>query len=56
MTGAPVNGQGPATPGRRIPRALHPAAWWLWAFSLAVTTSEYMAAARSPSEFEPQKR
>ena len=39
MTGAPVNSQGPATSGRRIPRALHPAAWWLWAFSLAVTTT-----------------
>jgi len=25
--------------GRRIPRALHPVAWWLWAVSLAVATT-----------------
>ena len=29
----------PRGPGWRIPRALHPVAWWLWAISLAVATT-----------------
>ncbi len=28
------------TTGRRVPRALHPAAWWLWAIGLAVAASQ----------------
>ncbi len=41
-TAPPPPGWVPGTPtrtARRIPRALHPVAWWVWALSLAVATT-----------------
>ncbi len=39
MTGTPASRTPQRGAGRRIPRALHPVAWWLWAVSLAVATT-----------------
>ncbi|HEY7814097.1 MAG TPA: energy-coupling factor transporter transmembrane component T, partial [Nakamurella sp.] len=35
----PMRVRGPRHIPRRIPRALHPVAWWIWALGLAVATS-----------------
>ncbi|MFI6638660.1 energy-coupling factor transporter transmembrane component T [Streptomyces sp. NPDC050504] len=35
----PVSGDLPDTGGRRLPRTLHPVAWWLWALALATAVS-----------------
>ncbi|MFJ5175554.1 energy-coupling factor transporter transmembrane component T [Streptomyces griseoviridis] len=35
----PVPGPAPDTVGRRLPRTLHPVAWWIWALSLATAVS-----------------
>jgi energy-coupling factor transport system permease protein len=37
----PAAGRRPAgfQGGRRLPRALHPVAWWVWALALAVAAS-----------------
>ncbi|MEU6019438.1 energy-coupling factor transporter transmembrane component T [Streptomyces sp. NPDC047515] len=35
----PVPGRTPDTGGRRLPRTLHPVAWWLWALALATAVS-----------------
>lgn len=37
--GAPVSAAGPDTGGRRLPRTLHPVAWWIWALALATAVS-----------------
>lgn len=36
---APVSGSLPDTGGRRLPRTLHPVAWWIWALALATAVS-----------------
>lgn len=36
---APVSGNPPDTGGRRLPRTLHPVAWWIWALALATAVS-----------------
>nr|WP_308404215.1 energy-coupling factor transporter transmembrane component T [Streptomyces sp. ATCC 21386] len=38
---APVTGSGPSPDprGRRLPRGLHPMAWWIWALALATAVS-----------------
>ena len=38
-TVAPRLSRGHALGHRRLPRALHPVAWWLWALGLAVAAS-----------------
>ncbi|MFJ6053728.1 energy-coupling factor transporter transmembrane component T [Streptomyces sp. NPDC092307] len=35
----PVSGPAPDTGGRRLPRTLHPVAWWIWALALATAVS-----------------
>ncbi|MFG3531434.1 energy-coupling factor transporter transmembrane component T [Streptomyces sp. NPDC047917] len=35
----PVSGPAPDTGGRRLPRSLHPVAWWVWALALATAVS-----------------
>ncbi|MEW1633627.1 energy-coupling factor transporter transmembrane component T [Streptomyces sp. NPDC093801] len=35
----PVSGLSPDTGGRRLPRTLHPVAWWIWALALATAVS-----------------
>ncbi|MFQ6141882.1 energy-coupling factor transporter transmembrane component T [Streptomyces seoulensis] len=35
----PVSGLVPDAGGRRLPRTLHPVAWWVWALSLATAVS-----------------
>ncbi|MFF9352012.1 energy-coupling factor transporter transmembrane component T [Streptomyces sp. NPDC014734] len=35
----PVAGHAPDTGGRRLPRTLHPVAWWIWALALATAVS-----------------
>ncbi|MER5987760.1 CbiQ family ECF transporter T component [Streptomyces sp. NPDC001787] len=35
----PVPAQAPDTGGRRLPRTLHPVAWWIWALALATAVS-----------------
>ncbi|MET9253949.1 energy-coupling factor transporter transmembrane component T [Streptomyces sp. NPDC003717] len=35
----PVPGPAPDAGGRRLPRILHPVAWWIWALSLATAVS-----------------
>ncbi|MFD3942126.1 energy-coupling factor transporter transmembrane component T [Streptomyces sp. NPDC058579] len=35
----PVPGSRPDTGGRRLPRTLHPVAWWIWALALATAVS-----------------
>ncbi|MGW4028782.1 energy-coupling factor transporter transmembrane component T [Streptomyces sp. NPDC004838] len=35
----PVSGRAPDTGGRRLPRTLHPVAWWIWALALATAAS-----------------
>ncbi|MFJ9134889.1 energy-coupling factor transporter transmembrane protein EcfT [Streptomyces sp. NBC_01281] len=35
----PVSGPVPDTGGRRLPRTLHPLAWWIWALALATAVS-----------------
>ncbi|ROQ77651.1 energy-coupling factor transport system permease protein [Streptomyces sp. CEV 2-1] len=35
----PVSGRTPDTGGRRLPRTLHPVAWWIWALALATAVS-----------------
>ncbi|MGW5399244.1 energy-coupling factor transporter transmembrane component T [Streptomyces sp. NPDC003952] len=35
----PVSAVAPDTGGRRLPRALHPVAWWIWALALATAVS-----------------
>ncbi|MFJ5048516.1 energy-coupling factor transporter transmembrane component T [Streptomyces sp. NPDC088719] len=37
--GASVSAAGPDTGGRRLPRTLHPVAWWIWALALATAVS-----------------
>ncbi|WP_411082863.1 energy-coupling factor transporter transmembrane component T [Streptomyces sp. cmx-18-6] len=37
--GTPVSASGPDTGGRRLPRTLHPLAWWIWALALATAVS-----------------
>jgi energy-coupling factor transport system permease protein len=39
MTGGSATGPPHRGTSRRIPRALHPVAWWLWAISLAVAAT-----------------
>ncbi|MGV9427931.1 energy-coupling factor transporter transmembrane component T [Streptomyces sp. NPDC003656] len=41
LAAAPATPVGPApdTGGRRLPRTLHPVAWWVWALSLATAVS-----------------
>ncbi|MET8983230.1 energy-coupling factor transporter transmembrane component T [Streptomyces sp. NPDC004539] len=36
---APATGPAPDTGGRRLPRVLHPVAWWVWALALATAVS-----------------
>lgn len=36
---APASGPVPDTGGRRLPRTLHPVAWWIWALALATAVS-----------------
>ncbi|MFE7623246.1 CbiQ family ECF transporter T component [Streptomyces sp. NPDC057509] len=36
---APASGSLPDTGGRRLPRILHPVAWWIWALALATAVS-----------------
>nr|WP_206327222.1 energy-coupling factor transporter transmembrane component T [Streptomyces sp. S3(2020)] len=36
---APVAGPSPDARGRRLPRVLHPVAWWVWALALATAVS-----------------
>ncbi|MFE2144347.1 energy-coupling factor transporter transmembrane component T [Streptomyces sp. NPDC059456] len=35
----PVSGSAPDQGGRRLPRTLHPVAWWIWALALATAVS-----------------
>lgn len=35
----PASGRAPDTGGRRLPRTLHPVAWWIWALALATAVS-----------------
>ncbi|MFD9422820.1 MULTISPECIES: energy-coupling factor transporter transmembrane component T [unclassified Streptomyces] len=35
----PVSGLAPDAGGRRLPRTLHPVAWWIWALALATAVS-----------------
>ncbi|MEV7341116.1 energy-coupling factor transporter transmembrane component T [Streptomyces sp. NPDC093544] len=35
----PVSGPAPDMGGRRLPRTLHPVAWWIWALALATAVS-----------------
>ncbi|MFI8363480.1 energy-coupling factor transporter transmembrane component T [Streptomyces sp. NPDC085612] len=35
----PVSAPAPDTGGRRLPRTLHPVAWWVWALALATAVS-----------------
>ncbi|MEV7611896.1 energy-coupling factor transporter transmembrane component T [Streptomyces sp. NPDC089799] len=35
----PVSGPAPDPVGRRLPRTLHPVAWWIWAVALATAVS-----------------
>ncbi|MGW3833475.1 energy-coupling factor transporter transmembrane component T [Streptomyces microflavus] len=37
--GPPVSAPGPDAGGRRLPRTLHPLAWWIWALALATAVS-----------------
>ncbi|MFF2960264.1 CbiQ family ECF transporter T component [Streptomyces sp. NPDC057963] len=36
---APARGRAPDAGGRRLPRILHPVAWWIWALALATAVS-----------------
>lgn len=35
----PASGSAPEAGGRRLPRTLHPVAWWIWALALATAVS-----------------
>ncbi|MFF3674417.1 energy-coupling factor transporter transmembrane component T [Streptomyces sp. NPDC002120] len=37
--GPPASGPAPDAGGRRLPRTLHPVAWWVWALALATAVS-----------------
>ncbi|MCM2394099.1 energy-coupling factor transporter transmembrane component T [Streptomyces albipurpureus] len=39
LTRPPLSASQPDTGGRRLPRTLHPMAWWIWALALATAVS-----------------